>query len=99
MLCAMLSDNWLSKVSFSHLTFPDAMKYALTSDMLLEFLKNKEIQKSSKGQLISKGLLDFFNSSKKRTKKFCPSRVGQKLTFSSSFFGRIVDISRLTDLY
>jgi hypothetical protein len=44
-----------------------------------------------KGQLFSKGLFVFFNSSKKRTKNFCPSRLGQKLTFSSSFFGRIED--------
>jgi hypothetical protein len=44
-----------------------------------------------KGQLISKGLFGFFNSPKKRTKNFCPSRLGQKLTFSSSFFGRIED--------
>ena len=45
----------------------------------------------SKGQFISKGLLGFFNSPKKRTKNFCPSRLGQKLTFSSSFSGRIED--------
>ena len=43
----------------------------------------------TKGQLISKGL--FLNSPKKRTKNFCPSRLGQKLIFSSSFFGRIED--------
>ena len=43
----------------------------------------------TKGQIISKGLFCFFNSSKKRTKNFCPSRLGQKLEFSSSFFGRI----------
>ena len=45
----------------------------------------------TKGQLISKGLFGFFNSPKKRPKNFCPSRLGQKLTFSSSFFGRIED--------
>ena len=45
----------------------------------------------AKGQLISKGFFGFFNSPKKRTKNFCPSRLGQKLTFSSSFFGRIED--------
>jgi len=45
----------------------------------------------TKGQLISKGLFGFFNSSKKRTKNFCP-RLGQKLKFLSSFFGRIEDI-------
>ena len=44
-----------------------------------------------KGKLISKGLFGFFNSPKKRTKNFCPSRLGQNLTFSSSFFGRIED--------
>ena len=43
----------------------------------------------AKGQLISKVFLGFFNSPKKRTKKFCPSRPGQKLKISSSFFGRI----------
>ena len=45
----------------------------------------------AKGQLISKGHFDFFNSPKKRTKNFCPSSLGQKLTFSSPFFGRIED--------
>jgi hypothetical protein len=43
----------------------------------------------AKGQLISKGLFVFFNSPKKRTKNFCPSRLGQKLTFSSSFLGEL----------
>ena len=37
-----------------------------------------------RGQLILKGLFGFFNSPKKRTKNFCPGRLGQKLTFSSS---------------
>ena len=32
-----------------------------------------------------------FNSPKKPTKHCCPSRLGQKLTLSSSFFGRIED--------
>ena len=41
--------------------------------------------------LLSKGHFGFFNSPKKRTKNFCPSRLGQKLTFLSSFFGRIED--------
>jgi hypothetical protein len=45
----------------------------------------------AKGQVISKGLFDFFNSSKKRTKNFCPSSLGQKPKLSSSFFGRIED--------
>ena len=44
-----------------------------------------------KGQLISKGNSGFFNSPKKQTKNFCHSRLGQKLTFSSSFLGRIED--------
>ena len=44
-----------------------------------------------KSQLISKELFVFFNSPKKRTKNFCPSRLGQKLTFSTSFFGGIAD--------
>ena len=42
-----------------------------------------------KSQLISKGLFSFFNSPKKRTKNYCPSRLGQKLTFSSSFLGEL----------
>ena len=42
-----------------------------------------------KGQLISKGLLDFINSPKKRTKNFCPRRLEQKLTLSNSLFGSI----------
>ena len=46
--------------------------------------------KANKGQLISKGVF-VFNSSKKRTINFCPCRLGQKLKFSSSFFGRIED--------
>jgi hypothetical protein len=35
----------------------------------------------TKGQLTSKGHFDFFNSPKKRTKTFCPSRLGQKFEF------------------
>ena len=42
-----------------------------------------------KGQVISKGLFGFFNSPKERTKYSDPDRLGQKLTFSGSFFGRI----------
>jgi hypothetical protein len=45
----------------------------------------------TKGQLISIGLFGFFNSSEKQNKKFCPTRLGQKLKFSSSLFGRIED--------
>ena len=51
-------------------------------------------QTSDKGQLISKGLFCVFNSSKKRTKNLCPGRLGQKLKFSSSFFGRIEDTKK-----
>ena len=36
----------------------------------------------------------FFNSSKNRTKDFCPSRIGQKLQFSSLFFERIEETKR-----
>ena len=44
-----------------------------------------------KGQLILIALFVFFNSPKKRKKHFWPRRLGQKLTFSSSFFGGIKD--------
>ena len=50
---------------------------------------SESFDKNAKGQLISKGLFGFFNSHKKRTKNFCLSRLGQKLTLSSLFFGRI----------
>ena len=36
-----------------------------------------ELPHLAKGQLIWKGHFDFFNSPKKRTKSFCPSRLGQ----------------------
>ena len=39
----------------------------------------------TKGQIMSKGHFGVFNSSKKRTKNFCPSRLGQEFKFSSSF--------------
>ena len=42
-------------------------------------------------QLISKGFLDFFQFFQKWSKNFCRSRLGQKLKFLSSFFGRIED--------
>ena len=45
----------------------------------------------TKGEIISKGHFGVFNSSKKQTKNFWPSRLGQKSKFSSSFFGRIED--------
>jgi hypothetical protein len=47
--------------------------------------------KNTKGRLILKGLFGFFTSPKKRVKSFCPTRLGQKLKFSSSLFGRIED--------
>ena len=47
-----------------------------------------------KGQLISKGYFVFFNSPNKQTKNFCPSRLGQKFEFSSSYFGRIEDTKK-----
>ena len=49
------------------------------------------IQPLFKGPIISGENFCVFNSSKKRTKNFCPSRLGQKFEFSSSFFGRIED--------
>ena len=48
-------------------------------------LINKRI-KFTKGQLISKCLFGVFNSSKKRTKNFWRSRLGQKLKFLGSLF-------------
>ena len=42
-----------------------------------------------KDQLISKGLFGFFNSPKERTKNFCPSRLGQQLTFQVRFLGEL----------
>ena len=40
-----------------------------------------------KGQLISKGHFGFFNSPKKQTKIFCPSRLGKKFDFQVRFLG------------
>ena len=54
----------------------------------------KALQKVLKCQLISKGLFCVFNSSKKQTKNFYLSRLGQKLKFSCSFFGRIEDTKK-----
>ena len=59
---------------------------------LVRFLAKTGVD--NKGQLISKCLFGFFNSSKKQTKDFCLSRLRQKLEFSSSFFGRIEDTKR-----
>ena len=49
---------------------------------------NRAIQKSAptKGQLISKGIFDFFNSPKKRTKNLCSSRLGQKINIFKFVF-------------
>ena len=55
-----------------------------------------------KGQLISKRLLLFSNSSKKRTKQFDHSTVGQRNEFVRSFVGWIVCFKKtttLSDLY
>ena len=49
----------------------------------------------TKGQLTSKRLFDLFNSPKKQTKNFCPSRLGQNFEFSRSFFGRIGDTKKM----
>ena len=57
-------------------------------------LLHAHLSGDDKGHLISKGHFDFFNSSKKRIKKICPSRLGQKFDFSSLFFGRIVDTKK-----
>ena len=47
----------------------------------------------TKGQLISKGLFDFFNCSKKLTKNFCPSRLNRaKIKTFKFIFGRIEDV-------
>ena len=48
----------------------DCTQIKATHDQANTFFSN------SKGKLISKGLFGFFNSPKKRTKKFCPSRLG-----------------------
>ena len=53
--------------------------------------KYKDSRILSKGQIISEENFCVFNSSKKRTKNFCPSRLGQKFEFSSLFFGRVED--------
>ena len=42
-----------------------------------------------KGQIISEANYPFLNSSKKRTKKFCPSSWGKILKIFCSSFGRI----------
>jgi hypothetical protein len=57
-------------------------------------VRRKETLWRAKGQLISKGNFVFFNSPKKQTKNFCPSRPGQKFEFSSLFLGRIGDLKK-----
>ena len=54
-------------------------------------MKAWEIFILTKGQLIWKELFGFFNSPKRPMKNFFPGSLGQKLTFSSSFFGIIED--------
>ena len=62
------------------------------SNLTLTLISITDLYKCTKSQLTLKGLFVFFNSSKRRTDNFCPSsRLGQKLTFSSPFFGRIDD--------
>ena len=56
------------------------------ADALKTVLQNWVEEEETKGQLISKGHFVFFNSPKKRTKNFCPSRLRQKFEFSSWFF-------------
>jgi hypothetical protein len=46
---------------------------------------------AAKGQIISEENFRASNSSEKRTKNFCPSRLGQNCEFSSLAFGRIED--------
>ena len=46
---------------------------------------------SLKSQLILRGFFGSLNSPKKQTKNFFPSKLEQKLTFSSYFLGRIED--------
>ena len=58
----------------------------------------------TKGQLILKGYFGFFNSPKKRTQYFCPSRLRQQFEFSSLYIfwencRHQKDTSKLTDLY
>ena len=57
-------------------------------------LKFSFLKLQGKGHLISNGLFSVFNSPKKQTKNVCPSRIGQKFEFSSSFFGRVEDSER-----
>ena len=70
-------------------------KYFASVDAMIEVIRTRSLfLAADKGQLISKGHFGFFNSPKKRTKKFCPSRLGQKFEFSSLFFGRIGDTQK-----
>ena len=56
----------------------------LLFEQLLNYIKYTFVFDTSalsfiNGQLISKCLFGVFNSSKKRTKNFCPSRLGQRV--------------------
>ena len=64
------------------------------SDLYFLVCTIQEIGRVPKGHLIEKGLIGVFNSPKKRTKNVCPSRLGLKFEFSSSFFGRIEDTKK-----
>ena len=59
---------------------------SLQTDKNLQTDKLVSMDYGSKGPLILKGHFVVFNSLKNRTKNFCPSRLGQKFEFSSSFF-------------
>ena len=90
---------WVEKVrcwTTKDQEWPEAPKHTVSTFLkyhpkleyfsLILFIKPEEIQLIGKGQLTSKGLFGFFNSPPKRRINFCPSRLGQKLTFSSSIF-------------
>ena len=65
---------------------PFAMRHNHSWRRILNLMRFSAVLSNTKSQLISEGLFVFFSSPKKRTKNFCTSRLGQKLTFSSSFF-------------
>ena len=83
----MTRKKMVLSMNHTHGNYQVANNECETSDFDLSM----SLPNNFKGQLISKGLFGFFNSPKKRTKNFCSSRLGQKLTFSSLFFGRIED--------
>ena len=59
-----------------------------------DFLVSSILPKNERKQVDLRYILSLFNSSKKRTKNFCPSKPVQKFEFSSSFFGRIEDTKK-----